>query len=390
MAGKSSLAPVMRAAHVAFSDPVDVTAPVRMLVIADGFGATQQISFLTPLESWRASGVAVIRILEERALNNLRERGPEVLARFLEAEFAALKPTIVVLSRYSGPDYPLLFSLARERGAPVVLHLDDDLFEAPITLGVDLYQRLRRPHRVHALYRIAEAADAVYVSTAALGERVRRRVKPKRLVVAGIYVGAGRVPPAPRPVRADPDEVRIGYMASAGHAFDFELVTPALFSILERFPKVRLYLFGTIVNTEAAQEFGDRMVKHRRITGDYAAFRAAMATLDWDIGLAPLAQSGFNACRAPTKWVEYAEAGIATLASDHSVYRPLARAGALTVCSDTGWEQAITELIASPDRRSALIERSRAVLASDYRWDRVEAQVIDLIAMFDPAVMAPA
>ncbi len=64
--------------------------------------------------------------------------------------------------------------------------------------------------------------------------------------------------------------------------------------------------------------------------------------------------------------------------------------GALTVCSDTGWEQAITELIASPDRRSALIERSRAVLASDYRWDRVEAQVIDLIAMFDPAVMAPA
>lgn len=366
----------------AFSDEAD-DALVRLLLIADRHGATQEISFVAPLAPWREVGAAAIRVIDEPALEAVRKRDgdAEVLA-VLRAQMAEFRPAAVVISRYNGRDYDKVFQAAREVGAPVVFHLDDDLFEVPIALGIDVFRRYRQPHRVHAMYRIAEMADVVYVSTPALGNRVRARLKPKRLVVSDVYVGADPagaelVPPADKPV----GEIRIGYMASAGHAFDLELIAPALREVLNARKDVKLHFFGTICQSDVAKEFGDRAIRTERVRGSYADFRSVMAGLGWDIGLAPLRDHDFNRCKAPTKWLEYAEAGIAVLASDMSVYAPLAAQGALLACADEDWAQAIGRLADDAELRAQLVATSRRVIARDYSWRRVEDQVVDLLAL---------
>jgi glycosyltransferase involved in cell wall biosynthesis len=354
-----------------------------LLVVIDGMGATQQITFTTPLEAWRRAGVVRIKLIDERALSRLGEAGAQEVREALAAEMASFRPTALIMSRYAGPEYPILFELAREAGIPVICHLDDDLFEVPITLGVELYLRYRHPQRVHALYRIAEAADLVYVSTPELGRRVQQRLKPKRLMVAGIYVGAeAKGTPAPA---ADADgRINIGYMASAGHAFDLELAAPAIRQVTRRFPQVRFHLFGSICRAPVAEELGSDVVRHRRVEGAYEDFRKTMSGLGWQIGLAPLRDHPFNGCKAPTKWLEYADAGFPTLASDHPVYRPLAAEGALALCGDANWEQALTDLVLDPERRLRLAQRALDVVRRDYTWSRVEQQMIDLLAVLSP------
>jgi len=285
---------------------VDTAVPLRLLVIADGFGATQQISFITPLRRWRAAGAAAIRLIDERQLQKVRHKaGADGVEAFLEGEFRVFRPTILILSRYAGEDHGTLFALASANRIPVVYHLDDDIFETPIALGIDIYRRYNHPRRVHAMYRIAEGADLVFTSTPTLAERVRQRLKPKRLIVADAYVGADVHDPAgPESAGSKPPgEVRLGYMASAGHAFDFELAEGAVTSLLLAIPQLTFHLFGSIAGPGVAEIAGERVVRQLRVAGSYEDFRKALGGLGWDIGLAPLRNNDFNACKAPTKWI---------------------------------------------------------------------------------------
>ncbi len=365
-------------------EPVDPAAPIRLLIVVDGLGATQQISFSKPLETWRAHGAVRLRLIDEKSLERVRVHGERVLRDALAEEFRRLQPTAVILSRYGGPDYPILFRLAREHGAPVVCHLDDDLFEVPICLGAELYRRYRHPRRVHALYRIAEAADVVYASTSALGRRVKERLNPRRLVVAGIYVG-GESGEVSQPAD-DPDGiVHVGYMASLGHAFDLELAAAAIIKVGQQLSRVRFHLFGSICRSAVAQELRSHVTFHDRVSGSYADFRQTLGSLGWHIGLAPLRNHDFNVCKAPTKWLEYTDAGIATLASDHPVYRSIEREGALAASADDDWEQTLAALVSDPERRRRLATRAAQLVRDEYPWSRLEQQVIDLLAQLPPA-----
>ncbi|HEY5411584.1 MAG TPA: hypothetical protein VIJ94_12760 [Caulobacteraceae bacterium] len=387
---KSLKTPGTPRSDLAFSDEAE-DAPVRLLIVADRYGATQEISFVAPLTPWRRIAAAAIRVIDEPGLEAIRKRGgeAEVLAA-LRAQLADFRPVAVVISRYNGRDYESVFTAAQNAGVPVVFHLDDDLFEVPIALGIDIFRRYRHPHRVHAMYRIAEMADVVYVSTPALGHRVRARLNPKRLVVSDVYVGADAALAGLERGRGKADgEIQIGYMASIGHSFDLELIAPALRMVLNTRPDVMLHFFGTICQSDVVKEFGDRVERTERVRGSYADFRSILGGLGWDIGLAPLRDHDFNRCKAPTKWLEYAEAGMAVLASDMSVYAQLAAQGALLACGDDEWAQAIIRLADDASLRGRLVGTSRQVIAREYSWRRVEDQVIDLLASLHPPARTP-
>ena len=374
--------------HLAFCDAA-AQAPLRLLIVADRYGATQEISFVHPLAPWRVVGAAAIRVVDEPGLERIRAAsGDEGVRNFLDRQMKEFQPTAVIISRYNGMDYARVLKRARAHGVPVAYHLDDDLFEVPIAVGIDVFQRYRQPSRVHATYRIAEQADVVYISTPALGHRVKSRLSPRRLIVSDIYVGGDEAALPSRPADKPAGEVRIGYMASAGHAFDLELIAPALISVLRDRPNTRLHFFGTICSSDVVGEFGDNCVRTGRIRGGYAEFRQTLGRLGWDIGLAPLRDNDFNRCKAPTKWVEYVEAGMAVIASDMPVYEPLARKGALEACPDTEWAARLCALIDDPQSRLRLSQTGRQVMAREFGWRRVEDQVIDLLAALNPAIVA--
>jgi hypothetical protein len=112
---------------------------------------------------------------------------------------------------------------------------------------------------------------------------------------------------------------------------------------------------------------------------DYGAFRENMRRWDWDIGLIPLMATPFNAAKTPIKWVEYAQAGIAAIASRTDPYLELERQGALLTARPDEWYGRLSELIGDTRRRQALVDTSNRLLATVYSWRRAEEALLGLL-----------
>ncbi len=363
----------------AYSDEFPSGAAARVLVFADQLGASQSIAFIEGLAGARAEGRAAVRIVEEAAFGPDQGLSGAAAARALaDAEIGEVAPTTVVLSRFGHVGgMEGVFAAARSRGVPVALHIDDDLFGLPVVVGVERYRGGRHPRRIQALVAALQRADFVIAATEALATSLAPLAGHSR--IGWLENGTGGRP-WPRGPKPDGAPVVIGYMGSASHGPDLELVLPALDALLARRRDVRVELFGSIARLPAADRLPAAVVRHDVVAGDYAAFKQRLMALDWDIGLAPLTASPYNQCKTATKWAEYAEAGAAVLASDVEVYQPMIAWGAAAAAAPGQWAQVLERLIEAPDLRRGLVRSADALLRARFGWDRLEASLLGLLA----------
>ena len=368
----------------AFSDALGSGAPTdRLLVFADAFGPSQSIAFIEGLAAARSRGEVAVRILAEAALAELKSD----LASRVDGEFEHFRPTRVVVSRLAEP---LLWNAvrnsARRQGVPIIFHIDDDLFDLPIILGIDRYRIGRHPRRLHTLHAILNEADLVLAATSALAARLGRLVGHGR--ITSMPMGSAAAPPVRRAPVMTSERLTLGYMGSASHNHDLELVAPAINRILKAYPQVDVTLFGSISKQPAAKQIKARLQIQPGVFGDYSAFRKRLSELRFDIGLAPLRDIPFNRVKTATKWVEYAEAGIPVLASDVEPYRPMAEAGALLAVRPEQWEAGLREMIESPGLRQNLVQASDSLLTRSFGWDRLEAGLLETLRSAGAVTMA--
>lgn len=363
--------------EIVFCDPVVGSAPLRLLVFADMLGASQSIAFVEGLSGARGRGEAAVTIVEESTLGaDAASRASADAAELVEALFERADPTCVVLSRFGlAGATEAIFGQARRRGLPVVFHIDDDLMDLPVTAGVERYRSARHPRRAHVQHRAMSDADLVMAATPALADALARRLGHAR--IGWLENGTAGVP-APRRAR-HVGPVVVGYMGSASHDADLRMIAPALNALMERGADIRLELFGSIARQPAAHLLPGQVVRHDPVEGDYAAFRRHLAGLGWDVGLAPLADGPYNRCKTATKWAEYAEAGMAVLASDMPVYAPIIAADAAWPAGPDAWGPALERLLGSAELRAQLVRGADALLAGRYGWDRLEASVLSLL-----------
>lgn len=360
-------------------DPVGRGTRLRILLVVDRFGATHHIGFLRPLARLRQEGRCAIHVLEEAAVvARLRHGGEAALRRLLQELFRELRPTVVCLSRYSGPHPQLIQEFARRQGLPLLAHLDDDLFAVPDTLGPEKLRYYHDPVRQGNLRLAMSGCDLLYASTAALADRLASRDWPVPVFAGEISSAASPLPAAPA-VRRPPGQETVGYMGTRGHEADLELAVPALQALMDARPGLRIEIFGTVGLPAGLARFPGR-VRHIPAVRDYEEFLGTLVTLAWDVGLAPLRHTVFNSCKTDTKWVEYTAAGIPVAVSDRTVYRRAARDGAAMLVPDDGWRQALVALLDNPSERASLRERARARLEAEYAPTRLEAQLLAVLA----------
>lgn len=367
------------ASAAASSDAFPSRAEVRLLVFADQFGASQSIAFVEGLAGARAAGQAAVRILEEAAFGpDAGLPGARAARALAEGEMAEVQPTAVIVSRFGhGAGLEGIWAAARAGGLPIIVHIDDDLFDLPVTVGVERYRTARHPRRVRALRQALISADFVIAATGALAEMLAPLAGHAR--IGWLENGtAGR--PRPRAPKAADAPVVVGYMGSASHGPDLELVIPALNALLSSRRNLRVELFGSISRQPAADALPDAVVRRDIVAGDYAAFRRRLAELDWDIGLAPLRDTPYNRCKTATKWAEYAEAGAAVVASDIEVYRPMFAWEAAAPARPAQWTHLLGRVVDQPELRHGLVRRADELLAARFGWDRLEASLLGLIA----------
>lgn len=358
--------------------PVRGATAERIMFVANGMIPTLQLSFLKPLAPLVERGEMLAGVLTEA---DFMTRNADIydgmVWDWIERRLSQFRPSMLVFCRYSGPHYEQMVDWARRSGVPVIYHIDDDLLSIPPDIGLNKYRSHNHPRRLAAVRYLLDNADLVYCST----ERLERRLKDLDVaapIVAGrIYCSGEILRPAGRgPVR------RIGYMASADHAHNLDMILPAIVTFLRRNRDVGFELFGTIPKPEVLEEFGERITSARAIA-NYDRFLHGFAERAWDVGLCPLAPLPFNLMKANTKWVEYTAAGAAVVASAGTVYDEGCADGCgLLASTAEEWLAALQSLVDTPSLRFEVASRAQAKVAASYSIDALRDQVL---AVFERA-----
>lgn len=351
------------------------SSPVRILFVANAFIPTLQLSFFKPLANLIERGdVATDLISEQQMKDQFGKRLREVEVHdWLNKRVKQFRPTVVVFCRYSGPHVKYITELAHAAKIPTIFHVDDDLLNVPLEIGQKKYEYHNHPLRIEAVRYLLENVNLVYCSTEALKQRFESYGFKSNFKVGKIYCsGSVLAPAATRPVR------KIGYMGF-DHAHDLETVLPAIIQFLRRNQGVEFELFGSIPKPTSLDEFGTR-IKVIPPVPVYEEFLNKFSTLDWDIGICPLARTDFNVVKANTKWVEYTSVGTAVVASAGTIYDPCCSDGCGLLATTTDeWLEALEGFVLDNSKRSNQVAFAQKRLGDEYSVERLCAQVLDIL-----------
>lgn len=269
---------------------------------------------------------------------------------------------IIVTQRFALPDIAAAEQLAdhaRRHGARLVYDLDDDLLNVPKT-HPDAPE-VRPMGKV--VRRMLTLTDAVWASTPGLVARLRGLRLDAELIENRLderIWAAGTLAP---PVRESP--VRILAMGTTSHEHDFDLIVPSLQRLKAEYDeRVTIEILGMTRRNDLPKGLL-RVGPPRHAAGSYPTFVHWLTSLDqpWHIGLAPLLESPFNACKSPIKAMDYVGLGLAVVASDSDVYRGSlidGPAGRLVANTPEAWYAALDILVRDAPMLGRMMAASRA------------------------------
>jgi glycosyltransferase involved in cell wall biosynthesis len=380
----SRFAEIFRAVLRAEVRPVGAKAErERLLFVANAHVPTLQLSFEMPLAPLINSGEIRSQLLTEQFLCEQpgvigdEQRETEWIERYLDR----YGPSIIVFCRYSGPAYRPIVNWANRWGVPVIYHIDDDLLAIPRDIGARKHALHNAPERLEAVRELLTSADLVYASTERLRSKLFEYFPGLQIVAGKVYCSST---PLARPHRGA--ALKVGYMASADHAHNLDMILPAIERMLATNPGVQFELFGSIPFPPSLSAFADRISTAPPVR-DYGAFLTEFAKLRWDIGICPLTPIEFNLMKANTKWVEYTTVGAAVVASRGTVYDECCTDGCgILAATVHEWHDALETLIRNGSERVAMVERAQAKLEREYSVLRLREQVLEVIQTAKSAV----
>jgi len=313
---------------------------------------------LDTLDGVRVSPCGYIRLL-------LPLTSPDVKrvarVRFVSAsDVLHAKPDVVVTQRVAYPtdeSADALLAHCAATGAKLIYDLDDDL----TALGEDHPEAEHYAKISKTIFRLIEAADETWVSTRELADRMAARAKHVEVLHNTLDPRIWKAPA----LQAARTPVRVVYMGTSTHKSDFErIVAPAWREVRRAHGSgVELILIGVANSTldlpgcVVVPPPGD-------VAASYPAFCNWLQRLPaFDIGLAPLTATRFNAAKSHIKWLEYAGLGAPTLATDVGEYAVSITHGVdglLCAPEPAAFAQALNKLVSDVSLRRLISARAAA------------------------------
>lgn len=380
LAQKHTVARVSRAVATMVAQPqlVEARRLARRLYLRDGKSANEVVLLPSLTSAGRPAGSAFIRLILPYSQQGLDS---DRLLTYVTDERLPSRPeggTTALLQRtqqrHKLNDLQGWLLQWRNDGNSLIYDLDDDLFDLS---GVTDRTRSKAVLETAVFVEwFCRAADVVTVSTEQLKQVVQQFSDRVHVVPNALDAKLWRLDAPMAPRHEGP--VRIGYYGTPTHDRDLELVA----SVMRRLQKE----FGSAIDVEIIGAFSGRMAPFGKSVQppDSAYPEFVEWLLDhhaWDIGLIPLVDDRFNSSKSNLKFLEFAALGAATVVSDVSAYRGVARDGenCLVVGPDAkDWYRAIRRLIVDRDVRRRLAEQVRADVQS-YRTDRQLALYKDVL-----------
>lgn len=246
----------------------------------------------------------------------------------------------------------------------LVYELDDDVWTVDPTNAT--------AYLVYSRYAVQDTvatncamADMVTVSTEPLAEVVRRESGQTCVRVVKNCIPESMLA-MDRPRR---EHVTVGWTGGGSHTLDVAMIATVVREVMNRNPALRLHIVGT----DFRATFGHLHAYHTPWAPRPQDF---YRLLDFDIGLAPIVASEFNASKSYLKPLEYAALGIPCVASDFGPYREFVVHGVTGFLASkrSHWRNYIRELAADADLRESMGAKARELAAQHtmegnwWRW----------------------
>lgn len=187
-------------------------------------------------------------------------------------------------------------------------------------------------------------------------------------------------------VRKGDGKVRIGWAGGDAHADDLHMIHKVISDIVrESDGKVVFETMG-MTRRQLAFVFGDMKISgevcpacsyegelHHHPGAPMHEYPSALASLGWDIAVAPVIDNSFGNAKSDLKIKDYAAVGAAIVASNVAPYRDAAASGAqlLLAGSYDEWYTHLKNLIDDVQRRDAMTSQNKQWLSGLWIQDRV-------------------
>lgn len=246
----------------------------------------------------------------------------------------------------------------------LVIDIDDDLFSVHPHNYAYQWHYPGSPKN-EALKYLISSANAVTVSTEPLANSMRRLNNNVTVLPNAIDPEIWKVPIK----RNTTDKIRIGWILSANHEQDTEIIVPVMQKILKKYPNVEFWAIGF-----DSPEF-EKLPRYKFVLGTkgYKPYPKFLAGLGLDISVAPLVDDDFNRCKSNIKWMEAAMVEVPTVASRVYPYEYSIRDGetGFLAGNEKQWINSLSKLIESKELREKMAKQAKEQVLREYTVDNV-------------------
>lgn len=243
---------------------------------------------------------------------------------------------------------------------PVTIDLDDPLHDEDL-----LANQPGHAMSAAAVRAVLDRASRVTVSTAPLGEHIRRSWNLPVSVVPNLLdetLWFGRAPSGASPA-PDDECFRLLYAGTWTHAEDLEILheaIPVLRKRLGRRVEVEVFGGGRSLDEEVFTPVNIR-------SGHYPDYvrQLRQHSARYHLAVAPLVDNPFNAFKSDLKFLEYSALGLATVASRSGEYPTTVRSGEVGILADmstSSWVEALEFMLLNPQRRLEMAVAARRMV----------------------------
>ena len=270
---------------------------------------------------------------------------------------------IVVLCRLDNTYERRLAQLLKKSRKSIIYVIDDDLLNIPAELSSGAYYaKAEIQANIRSMMAMSDAL--ISPSPILLSKYAKNNTK-------GILLEEPAIDPIPYMPHDLNKPVRIGFAGSTDRTGDIErILKEALLRIKQEYGKsIELVFYGAIPSFAAELE-----AECVQYNASYEEYRRTMNALQLDIGLAPMPDTAFHACKHYNKFIEYAAANTVGVFSDIGPYKRLSEVcGWELLCDNTtdDWYVRIKWLLDNPMELNAAKQKVAMLVGTQFSIKRI-------------------
>ena len=265
--------------------------------------------------------------------------------------------------------------LAKRMRKFIILLIDDDFLSLGASYGAD--GSGYRTSRHKCLKTVLNHIDCLLTVNKLLADKYISYCQTQRYEVTNTIVEEKEMHPTSQDGTRK-EKVKLAIYVNDGSQELFnEIMKPALRMLGQSYTnRVAIYLMALHPDmSEFDGVFDIHFVPHM----PYNDFKQYLGTEGFDIGLAPLTDSGFSKYKYFNKYIEYTLAGIPAVYSDCPLYRLVIQDGYNGIFTDNskeGWNNAMSRMIDNAELRRDLITNAQQHLYENFQAESILSKLI--------------